>query len=70
MEVFSPGTKSLQTFMMNRLTSYIFREFLAAEKHRRIPYIRVDELPSQFPYLSETVIRKKLKEYALQQVSS
>ncbi|KAG6593022.1 Transcription initiation factor TFIID subunit 1, partial [Cucurbita argyrosperma subsp. sororia] len=70
MEVFSPGTKSLQTFMMNRLTSYIFREFLAAEKHRRIPYIRVDELPSQFPYLSETVIRKKLKEYALQQRNS
>lgn len=70
MEVFSPGTKSLQTFMMNRLTLYIFREFLAAEKRRRIPDIRVDELPSQFPYLSETVIRKKLKEYALQQRNS
>lgn len=70
MEVFSPGTKSLQIFMMNRLTLYMFREFLAAEKRRRIPDIRVDELPSQFPYLSETVIRKKLKEYALQQVSS
>ncbi|XP_050946932.1 transcription initiation factor TFIID subunit 1 isoform X2 [Cucumis melo] len=70
MEVFSPGTKSLQIFMMNRLTLYMFREFLAAEKRRRIPDIRVDELPSQFPYLSETVIRKKLKEYALQQRNS
>ncbi|XP_038899368.1 transcription initiation factor TFIID subunit 1 isoform X2 [Benincasa hispida] len=70
MEVFSPGTKSLQTFMMNRLTLYMFREFLAAEKRRRIPDIRVEELPSQFPYLSETIIRKKLKEYALQQRNS
>ncbi|KAH0988884.1 hypothetical protein GBA52_000367 [Prunus armeniaca] len=64
MEVMSPGTKNLQTYMINRLLVYMCREFRAAEKRHFLPCIRADELPSQFPYLSEAFLRKKLKEHA------
>ncbi|KAK8472151.1 hypothetical protein PHAVU_002G127400 [Phaseolus vulgaris] len=64
MEVFSPGSKNLQTYMMNRLLVHMCREFQAAEKRHLPPYIRVDEFLSQFPYQSEASLRKKIKEYA------
>ncbi|CAJ1930920.1 unnamed protein product [Sphenostylis stenocarpa] len=64
MEVFSPGSKNLQTYMMNRLLVHMCREFQAAEKRHLPPYIRVDEFLSQFPYQSEASFRKKIKEYA------
>lgn len=64
MEVMSPGTKNLQTYMINRLLVYMCREFRAAEKRHFLPCIRADELPSQFPFLSEAFLRKKLKEHA------
>ncbi|XP_062077035.1 transcription initiation factor TFIID subunit 1 isoform X2 [Humulus lupulus] len=64
MEVMSPGTKNLQNYMINRLLVHMCREFRAAEKRHMLPYIRADELQSQFPYLSEVFIKKKLKEYA------
>ncbi|KAM1575392.1 transcription initiation factor TFIID subunit 1 [Malus sylvestris] len=64
MDVMSPGTKNLQNYMINRLLVYICREFRAAEKRHLLPCIRADELPSQFPYLSEPFLRKKLKEHA------
>ncbi|XP_019445197.1 PREDICTED: transcription initiation factor TFIID subunit 1-like isoform X1 [Lupinus angustifolius] len=64
MEVLSPGSKNLQTYMMNRLLVYMCREFQAAEKRHLPPYIRIDEFLSQFPYLSEGSFRKRIKEYA------
>lgn len=68
MEVLSPGSKNFQTYMMNRLLVHMCREFQAAEKRHLPPYIRIDELLSQFPYLSEASFRKKIKEYANLQV--
>ncbi|KAI9075258.1 hypothetical protein K1719_042799 [Acacia pycnantha] len=67
MEVLAPGSKNLQTYMMNRLLVHKCREFQAAEKRRLPPYICADELVSQFPYLSEASFRKKIKEYAILQ---
>ncbi|XP_040861039.1 transcription initiation factor TFIID subunit 1 isoform X2 [Glycine max] len=64
MEVLSPGSKNLQTYMMNRLLVHMCREFQAAEKRHLPPYIGVDEFLSQFPYQSEASFRKKIKEYA------
>lgn len=64
MEVFSPGSKNLQTFMMNRLLVHMCREFQAAEKQHLSPYIRIDDFLSQFPFLSEASFRKRIKEYA------
>nr|KYP33535.1 Transcription initiation factor TFIID subunit 1-A [Cajanus cajan] len=64
MEVLSPGSKNLQTYMMNRLLVHMCREFQAAEKRHLPPYIRVDEFLSHFPYQSEASFRKKIKEYA------
>ncbi|KAB1200081.1 Transcription initiation factor TFIID subunit 1 [Morella rubra] len=64
MEVISPGSKALQNYMTNRLLVHMAREFRTAEKRHLSPRIRADELPGQFPYLSETIIRKKLKEHA------
>lgn len=64
MEVMSPGSKALQTYMTNKLLVYMAREFRTDEKRRLLPSIRADELPGQFPYLSEAIIRKKLKEHA------
>lgn len=68
MEVLSPGSKNLQTYMMNRLLVHMCREFQAAEKRHLPPYIRIDEFLSQFPYLSEASFRKRVKEYANLQV--
>jgi hypothetical protein len=68
MEVFSPGSKNLQTFMMNRLLVHMCREFQAAEKQHLSPYIRIDDFLSQFPFLSEASFRKRIKEYANLQV--
>ncbi|PIA32456.1 hypothetical protein AQUCO_04500216v1 [Aquilegia coerulea] len=64
MEVMSPGTKSLQTYIYNRLLVYIYREFSAIEKRGLLPCIRADELSAQFPNLLEPFIRKRLKHCA------
>ncbi|XP_019421080.1 PREDICTED: transcription initiation factor TFIID subunit 1-like isoform X2 [Lupinus angustifolius] len=64
MEVLSPGSKNLQTYMMNRLLVHMCREFQVAEKRHLPPYIRTDEFLSHFPYLSEASLRKRIKEYA------
>ncbi|XP_020978451.1 transcription initiation factor TFIID subunit 1 isoform X2 [Arachis ipaensis] len=64
MEVLSPGSKNLQTYMMNRLLVHMCREFQVAEKGHFLPCVRIDELLSQFPYLSEASFRKRIKEYA------
>ncbi|KAL5747023.1 hypothetical protein ACOSQ2_024320 [Xanthoceras sorbifolium] len=64
MEVMSPGSKNLQTYSINRLLVYVYREFSAAGKRGLPPCIGVDELSAQFPNLSEAIIRKKMKECA------
>ncbi|KAK9929251.1 hypothetical protein M0R45_026356 [Rubus argutus] len=64
MEVMSPGTKNLQNYMISRLLVYICREFRAAEKRHLLPFIRSEELASQFHFLSDSFIKKKLKELA------
>ncbi|XP_058723327.1 transcription initiation factor TFIID subunit 1-like [Vicia villosa] len=64
MEVFSLGSKNLQTFMMNRLLVHMCREFQAAEKQHLSPYILIDYFLSQFSFLSEASFRKRIKEYA------
>lgn len=68
MEVLSPASKNLQAYIINRLLVYVYREFRAAEKRGTVPWIRADELSSQFPSLSETILRKKLKECAVLRV--
>ncbi|WCJ21155.1 Transcription initiation factor TFIID subunit 1 [Euphorbia peplus] len=65
MEVFSPSSKNLQAYITNRLLVYVYREFRAAEKRGVVPWIHADELSAQFPNLSETILRKKLKECAI-----
>nr|DAD25423.1 TPA_asm: hypothetical protein HUJ06_026887 [Nelumbo nucifera] len=71
MEVISPGSKSLQTYIGNRLLVCIYREFRANEKRGLIPCIRADELSAQFPNLSEPFLRKRLKHCAdLQRISN
>uniref|UniRef100_A0A2P2MNF7 Ubiquitin-like domain-containing protein n=1 Tax=Rhizophora mucronata TaxID=61149 RepID=A0A2P2MNF7_RHIMU len=68
MEVFSPGSKNLQAYITQRLLVYVYREFQAAEKSGMIPWIRADELSAQFPNLSDTILRKKLKECSVLRV--
>lgn len=63
-EVMSPGTKGLQTYIMNRLLVYLYREFCATEKRGLLPCIRADELSSHFPNLAENFLRKRLKHCA------
>ncbi|XP_030539296.1 transcription initiation factor TFIID subunit 1 isoform X3 [Rhodamnia argentea] len=64
MEVMSPGTKDLQSFLMKRVLVYMFRQFRALKKRGVAPYVRTDELSSQFPYLSEAFLRNRLKKHA------
>lgn len=68
MEVLSPGSKGVQTYIMNRLLVYMYREFRAIEKRGSRPFIRADELSAQFPSLSEAFLRKRLKHCADLQV--
>uniref|UniRef100_A0A6N2M4Q3 Ubiquitin-like domain-containing protein n=1 Tax=Salix viminalis TaxID=40686 RepID=A0A6N2M4Q3_SALVM len=62
MEVLAPASKNLQAYIINRLLLYLYREFRAAEKRGMLPWIRADELSAPFPNVSETILRKKLKE--------
>ncbi|MCL7041639.1 hypothetical protein MKW94_025685 [Papaver nudicaule] len=64
MEVISPGSKNLQTYIGNRLLVYMYRVCRANEKRGMAPCIRADELAAQFPYLSEPILRKRLKHCA------
>ncbi|RZC74501.1 hypothetical protein C5167_049982 [Papaver somniferum] len=64
MEVISPGSKNLQTYIGNRLLVYMYRVCRVNEKRGMAPCIRADELAAQFPFLSEPIIRKRLKHCA------
>ncbi|CAN1821883.1 Transcription initiation factor TFIID subunit 1 [Linum perenne] len=65
MEVFSPASKNLQAYTLNRLLVYVYRDFRAAEKRGVVPWIRADELTAQFPGVADTILRKKMKECAV-----
>lgn len=69
MEVIAPGSKGVQTYIMNRLLVFLYREFRAVEKRGLRPSVRADELSAQFPSLSEAFLRKRLKHCADLQVS-
>ena len=64
MEVFAPGSKNIQTYLMNKMLVYVYREFSAAAKCGLTPFIGTDELFTHFPNLSDAIVRKKLKECA------
>lgn len=64
LEVMSPGSKNVQLYLMNRLLVYVYREFRAAEKRGERPYVRADDLTTQFPSLPDQFIRKRLKHFA------
>ncbi|XP_020107589.1 transcription initiation factor TFIID subunit 1 isoform X2 [Ananas comosus] len=64
MEVLSPGSKNMQTYLINRMLVYVYREFRAREKPGFLPHIRYDELASQFPNLTDAFVRKRLKHCA------
>ncbi|OVA02085.1 Ubiquitin domain [Macleaya cordata] len=64
MEVISPGSKSLQTYIGNRLLVHMYRECRANEKRGLPPCVRADELSAQFRNLSEPILRKRLKHCA------
>lgn len=68
MEVMSPSSKNLQTYGINRLLVYVYREFSAAAKRGLLPCIGVEELFAQFPNVSEAIIRKKMKDCAFLRV--
>ncbi|KAL3617303.1 hypothetical protein CASFOL_038848 [Castilleja foliolosa] len=63
MEVMSPGSKGVQSYVMNRLLVYMFREFRAAVKRGLRPSVPADELSSLFP-MSYALVRKRLKNCA------
>ncbi|XP_006657187.1 transcription initiation factor TFIID subunit 1 isoform X2 [Oryza brachyantha] len=63
MEVFSPTTKNVQNYILNRILVYVYREFRAREKPGIFPQIRADELPIQ-PPVTEAIMRKRLKHCA------
>jgi transcription initiation factor TFIID subunit 1 len=68
MEVLTPASKNLQAYILNRQLLYLYREFRAAEKRGMLPWIRADELSAYFPNISETILRKKLKECTILRV--
>lgn len=70
MEVMSPASKGVQTYITNRLLVYLYREFRAVEKHGLRPCVRADELSAQFPNNSDTFLRKRLKHCCDLQVSA
>ncbi|XP_072996511.1 transcription initiation factor TFIID subunit 1 isoform X1 [Typha latifolia] len=64
MEVLSPGSKNVQTYLVNRMLVYIYREFRAREKPGFLPHVRADELASLFANPTVAIVRKRLKHCA------
>uniref|UniRef100_A0A1J3GLH2 Transcription initiation factor TFIID subunit 1 n=1 Tax=Noccaea caerulescens TaxID=107243 RepID=A0A1J3GLH2_NOCCA len=63
MEVMSPGSKNLQTYLVNRMLVYVYREFAKRGlPHPIAPHpIAADELSFLFSNLTDAVIRRNLK---------
>lgn len=71
MVVMSPGSKNLQTYLVNRMLVYVYREFAKrALAHPIAPHpIAADELSFLFSNLTDAVIRRNLKVCANMRVS-
>lgn len=63
-EVFTPSSKTVQSYINNRLLAYMYREFRNNEKPGCVPRVQADEVIAQFPSLSEGYLRKRLKHCA------
>ncbi|KAG0472053.1 hypothetical protein HPP92_016599 [Vanilla planifolia] len=61
MEVLSPGSKGVQSYLVNRMLVHVYREFRASEKPGAFPSVRADELAALFPGLTDAFMRKRLK---------
>ncbi|GJR38201.1 transcription initiation factor TFIID subunit 1 isoform X1 [Tanacetum coccineum] len=61
MEVMSPASKGLQTYSMNRLLVFMYREFRACQKRGLAPAIPANELSALFANVAEIPLRKRLK---------
>ncbi|XP_024009212.1 transcription initiation factor TFIID subunit 1 [Eutrema salsugineum] len=58
MEVMSPGSKNLQTYLVNRMMVYVYREFLKrGERHS----IAADELSFLFSNLTDAIVKRNMK---------
>ncbi|CDY44660.1 BnaA08g06800D [Brassica napus] len=55
MEVMSPGSKNLQTYLVNRMLVYVYREFMKSHS------IAADELSFLFSNLTDAVVRRNMK---------
>lgn len=65
MEVPAPSaTKVVQSYLIDRMLVYTYREFRAREKPDSRPSIRFDELCSHFPGLTSSIIKNRLKDCA------
>ncbi|KAJ0235844.1 Transcription initiation factor TFIID subunit 1 [Hirschfeldia incana] len=54
-EVMSPGSKNLQTYLVNRMLVYVYREFMKSHS------IVADELSFLFSNLTDAVVRRNMK---------
>ncbi|CAN8290270.1 unnamed protein product [Cochlearia groenlandica] len=62
MEVMSPGSKNQQTYLVNRMLVYVYREFM--KRSLRHP-IAADELSFLFSNLSDTLLKRNMKVCAI-----
>lgn len=73
MEVMSPGSKNLQTYLVNRMLVYVYREFLKRnernERHQVTAKIAADELSFLFSNLTDAIVKRNLKNCAYLKVS-
>lgn len=63
-EVPAPNSKKANTYLRNRLTQYIHRQFRTARRESDDPCIRVETIRKAFSDFSEANVRKRLKEVA------
>lgn len=68
MEVLTPGSKTVQSYLHNRLLTYIYRGFRNNYKPGAVTRLRADEVSLQFPSLSEGFVKKHLRHCADLQV--
>lgn len=64
MEVLTPGSKTVQSYLHSRLLTYMYREFRSNDKPGSVTSLRADEVMAQFPSLSEGFLRKRLRHCA------
>ncbi|KAI5054933.1 hypothetical protein GOP47_0030078 [Adiantum capillus-veneris] len=64
MEVLTPSSKTVQNYLHNRLLTYMYRGFRSNGKPGSVTRLRADEVGLQFPFLSESFMRKHLRHCA------